>query len=340
MRYRRIGDSDLEVSEIALGSWLTFAGGVGFDAARACTEAALDAGITLFDTANMYGRGEAERAWGEILSAYPRDSYVLATKVWGPMSDTDRGLSAAQIAKQIDASLTRLRTDHVDLYYAHRFDTRVPVEETVEAFQRVVAEGKARYIGFSEWLPEQIEAAVAIAGPGLFVASQPQYSMLWRAPEPEVFPLAERIGASQVAWSPLAQGILTGKYRPDQPFPAGSRAADPEQARFFDLVLRPGVLEAVQRLRPVADGLGITMAQLALAWALRRSEVAAVITGASRPEQVRANAQASGVTLPTEVLEQVDAALGAVPVVEPTPALYVEPGVLHRGDLAGRPETA
>jgi aryl-alcohol dehydrogenase-like predicted oxidoreductase len=330
MQYRQIGDSDLTVSEIALGSWVTFAGGVGFDTTRACTEAAFDAGITFFDTANMYGHGEAERAWGQILSAHPRDSYVLATKVWGPMSDTDSGLSAAQIAKQIDASLERLQTDHVDLYYAHRFDTRVPIEETIEAFQRVVDQGKARYIGFSEWLPEQIEAAIEIAGPDLFVASQPQYSMLWRAPEVEVFPLSERIRVSQVVWSPLAQGILTGKYLPGEPFPAGSRAADPEQARFFDIVLRPGVLEAVQRLRPIADGLGISMAQLALAWALRRSEVAAVITGASRPEQVHANAAAAGIVLDPTTLAAVDEALGGVPITEPVPAMYVESGVLHR----------
>ena len=330
MRYRQLGSSDLQVSEISLGSWITFAGGVGLDATRTCTEAAFDAGITFFDTANMYGGGEAERAWGEILSGHARDSYVLATKVWGPMSDQDEGLSAPQIAKQINASLQRLQTDHVDLYYAHRFDAHVPIEETVEAFQRVVAEGKARYIGFSEWLPEQIEAAAAIAGPGLFVASQPQYSMLWRAPEQEVFPLSQRIGVSQVVWSPLAQGILTGKYRPGEPFPNGSRAADPEQARFFDLVLRDGVLEAVDRLRPIAEELGITLAQLALAWALRREEVAAVITGASRPEQVLANARASGVVLAAETLAAIDDALGAVPVTNPTPAMYVEPGVLHR----------
>ena len=330
MHYRRLGTSDLEVSEIALGSWITFAGGVGLDATRACTEAAFDAGITFFDTANMYGRGAAERAWGQILSEHDRDSYVLATKVWGPMSDEDKGLSAAQISTQIDASLERLQTDHVDLYYAHRFDTHVPIEETVEAFQRVVDQGKARYIGFSEWLPEQIEAAAAIAGPDLFVASQPQYSMLWRAPEREIFPLSQRIDVSQVVWSPLAQGILTGKYRPNEPFPAGSRAADPEQNRFFELVLRDGVLEAVARLQPVADGLGVTMAQLALAWALRRTEVAAVITGASRPEQVHANAQAAGVELDAAALAAIDEALGTAPVVEPTPAMYVEPGVLHR----------
>lgn len=330
MHYRRLGTSDLEVSEIALGSWITFAGGVGLDATRACTEAALDEGVTFFDTANMYGKGEAERSWGQILSEHPRDSYVLATKVWGPMSDEDKGLSAAQIAKQIDASLERLQTDHVDLYYAHRFDTHVPIEETIEAFQRVVDQGKARYIGFSEWLPEQIEAAVAIAGPDLFMASQPQYSMLWRAPERQIFPLSQRLGVSQVVWSPLAQGILTGKYRPNEPYPEGSRGADPEQARFFDLVLRDGVLEAVDQLRPIADGLGITMAQLALAWALRRTEVAAVITGASHAEQVHTNVQASGIELTAETLTAIDDALGSSPVTEPTPALYVEPGVVHR----------
>lgn len=330
MHYRRLGDSDLEVSEIALGSWITFAGGVGLDTTRACTEAAFDAGITFFDTANMYGGGAAETAWGEILPQHPRDSYVLATKVWGPMSDTDRGLSANQIAKQIDASLRRLRTDHVDLYYAHRFDTAVPIEDTVEAFQQVVRQGKARYIGFSEWLPEQIEAAVAIAGPDLFVASQPQYSMLWRAPEQEIFPLSSRIGVSQVVWSPLAQGVLTGKYRAGEAFPAGSRAADPEQARFLDIVLRDGVLEAVDGLRPIADDAGLTMAQLALAWALRRDELAAVITGASRPEQVHANASASGIRLSEDVLAAIDGALGDAAVMDPTPAMYVQPGVLHR----------
>jgi aryl-alcohol dehydrogenase-like predicted oxidoreductase len=330
MRYRRLGSSDLEVSEVSLGSWLTFAGGVGLDSVRECTEAAFDAGITFFDTANMYGRGAAETAWGGILSQHDRDSYVLATKVWGPMSDDDRGLSADQIAKQIDASLTRLQTDHVDLYYAHRFDTTVPIEETVEAFELVVQQGKARYIGFSEWLPEQIEAVLEIAPAGLFVASQPQYSMLWRAPESEVFPLSARHGVSQVVWSPLAQGILTGKYRVGEPTPAGSRAADPEMSRFMDIVMTDGVLEAVERLRPIADGLGITMAQLALAWALRRDELASVITGASRPEQVQSNAAASGISLDDATLTAIDAALGDAPVTEPTPALYVKPGVLHR----------
>src|SRR6201985_3371484 len=216
MRYRKLGSSDLEVSEIALGSWLTYAGGVEADQTRACTDAAFEVGINFFDTANIYGRGAAETAWGEILSGRPRDSYILATKVWGQMSDDpdDRGLSAAQIAKQIDASLARLQTDHVDLYQAHRFDPDVPIEETIEALQKVVAEGKARYLGFSEWTPEQIQAALGIAGPALFVSSQPQYSMLWQAPEAEVFPLSQANGISQIVWSPLAQGVLTGKYKP------------------------------------------------------------------------------------------------------------------------------
>src|SRR5436190_1569600 len=211
MRYRKLGSSDLEVSEISLGSWLTYSGGVAFEQTRACTDAAFDAGINFFDTANVYGRGAAETAWGEILSGRPRDSYVLATKVHGQMSDdpADRGLSAAQIAKQIDASLARLQTDHVDLYQAHRFDPDVPIEETIEALQRVVGEGKARYLGFSEWTPEQIQAAIDVAGPELFVSSQPQYSMLWQAPEAEVFPLCQANRISQIVWSPLAQSRCT-----------------------------------------------------------------------------------------------------------------------------------
>src|ERR1700761_9450574 len=198
MRYRPLGSSDLQVSEISLGSWLTYSGGVEAEATRACTDAAFDAGINFFDTANVYGRGAAETAWGEILSARPRNSYILATKVWGQMSDDpdDRGLSGAQIAKQIDASLARLRTDYVDLYQAHRFDPDVPIEETIEALQKVVSDGKARYLGFSEWTPEQIQAALEIAGPDLFVSSQPQYSMLWQAPEAEGFPLGAPNGIS------------------------------------------------------------------------------------------------------------------------------------------------
>jgi aryl-alcohol dehydrogenase-like predicted oxidoreductase len=332
MRYRKLGSSDLEVSEISLGSWLTFSGGVAFEQTRACTDAAVDAGINFFDTANVYGRGAAESAWGEILSGRPRESYILATKVWGQMSDdpADQGLSAAQIARQIDASLERLRTDHVDLYQAHRFDPDVPIEETLEALQQVVASGKARYLGFSEWTPEQIQAAIDIAGPDLFVSSQPQYSMLWRAPEVEVFPQCAENGISQIVWSPLAQGLLTGKYRPGQAPPPDSRAAHSEMGIAMGLVMNDKTLQAVDRLRPIADGAGLSMAELALAWVLRRPEVASAIVGASRPEQVRANANASGIELSPDTLAAIDEALGDAPVKEPTLAPLARTGVSHR----------
>jgi aryl-alcohol dehydrogenase-like predicted oxidoreductase len=318
------------VSEISLGSWLTFAGGVAADQTRACTEAAFDAGVNFFDTANVYGQGAAESAWGEILSRHPRDSYVLATKVFGRMSAADQGLSAGQIGRQIDASLKRLQTDYVDLYQAHRFDVTVPIEETIEAFQRVVQQGKARYLGFSEWTPEQIRAAIDIAGPGLFVSSQPQYSMLWQAPEAEVFPLCSANGISQIVWSPLAQGVLTGKYKPGQPLPADSRFASDAMNFAQDLVCSDETLAAVQRLVPVAEEAGLSLPTLALAWVLRRGEVASAITGASHPEQVRANAQASGVELTADVLAAVDAALGTAPVKAPTLAVLAQAGVRHR----------
>ena len=332
MRYRKLGSSDLEVSEISLGAWLTYAGGVAFEQTRACTEAAFAAGINFFDTANVYGRGAAERAWGEILSKHPRDSYILATKVHGQMSDDpqDKGLSAGQIAKQIDASLARLQTDHVDLYQAHRFDVEVPIEETIEALQLVVEQGKARYLGFSEWTPEQIQAAVDIAGPDLFVSSQPQYSMLWQAPEAEVFPLCARHQISQIVWSPLAQGVLTGKYRPGQPHPEDSRAASNEMSSAMHLVINDKTLEAVERLRPIAAEQGLTLAQLALAWVLRRPELASAIVGASRPEQVHANASASGIELSADVLRAIDEALGDAPVRGQTLAPFAREGVLHR----------
>jgi aryl-alcohol dehydrogenase-like predicted oxidoreductase len=332
MRYRKLGSSDLEVSEIALGAWLTYAGGIELDQTRACTDAAFEAGINFFDTANVYGRGAAETAWGEILSGRPRDSYILATKVWGQMSDDpdDRGLSAAQIAKQIDASLARLQTDYVDLYQAHRFDPDVPIEETIEALQKVVADGKARYLGFSEWTKEQIEAALAIAGPDLFVSSQPQYSMLWQAPEAEVFPLSAANGISQIVWSPLAEGVLTGKYKPGEAPPADSRAASDAMNKFIDRKLGEETLEAVQRLVPIAEGEGISLVELALAWVLRRDELAAAIVGASRPEQVHANAAASGIELSDDVLAAIDEALGDVPVKGPQLAPLAQGGVKHR----------
>jgi aryl-alcohol dehydrogenase-like predicted oxidoreductase len=312
---------------------LTYAGGIEAEQTRACTEAAFDAGINFFDTANVYGRGAAESAWGEILSKRPRASYILATKVWGQMSDDpeDSGLSARQIAKQIDASLQRLQTDHVDLYQAHRFDPDVPIEETIEALQRVVGEGKARYLGFSEWTAEQIEAAIEIAGAELFVSSQPQYSMLWRAPEAELLPLSAANGISQIVWSPLAQGVLTGKYEPGQPPPAGSRAASDTMGSFIRGFMDDRRLEAVARLRPIAGEAGLTMAEMAIAWVLRREEVASAIVGASRPEQVHSNAAASGVELSPDVLEAIDEALGDTPITGPVLAPLARAGVLHRG---------
>ena len=315
MRYRTIGSSDLQVSEISLGSWLTYSGGVEADAIRACTEAAFEAGINFFDTANVYGRGAAETAWGEILSGRPRDSYILATKVWGQMSDDpdDRGLSGAQIAKQIDASLARLQTDYVDLYQAHRFDTSVAIEETIEALQQVVADGKARYLGFSEWTPEQIQAAIEIGGSDLFVSSQPQYSMLWQAPEAEVFALSAANGISQIVWSPLAQGILTGKYAAGGKIPRDSRAANETMGAFIHQAwLRPRTLEAVQALKPLAERAGLTLAQFALAWVLRQSNVASAITGASRPEQVDENAAASGHDVAPELFVEAERIIAGV----------------------------
>jgi aryl-alcohol dehydrogenase-like predicted oxidoreductase len=281
---------------------------------RRLHDAAFDAGITFFDTANVYGRGASETAWGEILAGHPRDSYVLATKVYFPMSDTDKGLSAAQIYKQIDASLQRLRTDHVDLYQCHRYDTNTPLEETMQALTEVVEAGKARAIGFSEWTPEQIQAALDLPGMAKFVSSQPQYSMLYRVPEQGVLDVCRRNGISQVVFSPLAQGVLTGKYRPGEPPPADSRAASDEMNTFIGRLVQDDTLEAVQRLKPIADGAGLTLPQLALAWILREDNVASAIIGASRPEQVQANAAAAGIELTPDVLAAIDEALGDVVV--------------------------
>jgi 1-deoxyxylulose-5-phosphate synthase len=312
MHLRPLGDSTLEVSAIALGSWLTYSGGVGREQTEACTRAAFDAGITFFDTANVYGRGAAERAWGEILAGYPRDSFVLATKVFFPMSPGDRGLSSAQIHKQIDASLRRLGTDFVDLYQCHRYDDQTPLEETMQALTEVVEAGKARWIGFSEWPAERIREALALPGVAKFVSSQPQYSALWRAPEAEVFPLCRENGISQVVWSPLAQGVLTGKYRPGEAPPPDSRARSREMNRFIGRWLDDALLEAVARLQPIADAGGLTMSQLALAWVLRHEEVAAAIVGASRPEQVHENARAADVRLDDDTVAAIDAALAPV----------------------------
>ena len=329
MNYRKLGSSDLEVSDVSLGSWLTYSGGVQRDQTEACTKAAFDAGVTFFDTANAYGDGAAEEAWGEILKGYDRDSYVLATKVFFPIRG-EKGLSAEQIHKQIDASLERLQTDHVDLYQCHRFDVTVPVEETMEALSEIVRAGKVRYLGFSEWTPEQIRAGLEVAGAEKFVSSQPQYSMLWQAPEAEVFELCAENGISQVVWSPLAEGVLTGKYKPGEAPPADSRAASDAMNDFITSRLTDETLEAVARLAPIADDEGLTMPQLALAWVLRRSEVASAIVGASRPEQVEQNVAASGVTLSDDALRAIDEALGDVPVTGQTLAPGASDGVKHR----------
>jgi len=312
VRYRRLGSSDLEVSEISLGSWLTYSGGVAREQAEACVDRAFNVGINFIDTANVYGRGASETFIGEVLASRPRGSYVLATKLFHPMSDTDYGLSREQVFKQIDASLARLRTDYVDLYQCHRYDGDTPLEETMEALAEVVRQGKARYLGFSEWTAEQIQAAIDLPGVARFVSSQPQYSVLSRHPEGEVIPVCAANGISQIVWSPLAQGVLTGKYRPGNPPPEGTRATSEIMGGFLGRFLREEVLEAVQRLRPIANGLGITLSQLALAWVLREPNVASAIVGASRPEQVDENASASGIELGESTLAAIDEAVGAV----------------------------
>ena len=309
MEYRRLGRSELVISEISLGSWLTYGVGVEAERATACVRRAFEVGINFFDTANVYGRGAAESFLGEVLSGVDRSAYVLATKAFFPMSETDRGLSAAQIRKQSEASLRRLRTDYVDLYQCHRYDRNTPLEETMEALTALVRSGKARYIGFSEWTVEQIEAALAIPGVEPFVSSQPEYSMLWRKAE-RVIPVCRREGISQIVWSPLAQGALTGKYKPGSPPPADSRAASKSMGSMMGRFRDDSVLEAVQRLRPVAADLGLTMAQLALAWVLQEENVASAIIGASRPDQIDENVGASGVALDDGVLTAIDDALG------------------------------
>ncbi len=307
MKYRKLGASGLEVSEIALGSWLTYGVGVKQDAARACVDRAFGLGINFIDTANVYGRGAAETFLGDALSGRPRDSYVLATKLFFPMSDTDKGLSATQIHKQIDASLQRLRTDYVDLYQCHRYDTDTPLEETMAALSEVVRQGKARYIGFSEWSPAQIEAAFAIPGVERFVSSQPQYSLLHRRPEEKVIPFCAANGVSQIVWSPLAQGVLTGKYEPGAKLPTDSRAASDTMGTMMNNWLRPEVLAAVHNLKPLAKEANCTMTQFALAWVLREPNVASAIVGASRPEQLDENAAASGLKIDPVLFDKAEA---------------------------------
>ncbi len=311
MRYRRLGSSDLEVSEISLGSWLTYGVGVERERAAACVDAAFGLGINFIDTANIYGRGAAESFLGEVLAGRPRESYVLATKLYFPMTDSDFGLSRAQVEKQLDASLKRLRTDYVDLYQCHRYDEQTPLEETMAALTDAVRSGKTRYIGFSEWPADKIEAALALSGVEKFVSSQPQYSLLWRVPEKAVIPLCAANAISQIVWSPLGQGVLTGKYRPGAPPPAGTRATSEEMGAWMDRLLRPDILDAVQRLKPVAAEAGLSLAQFALAWVLREPNVASAIVGASRPEQLAENAAASGAEVDPALFARAEKIVGA-----------------------------
>jgi len=319
VRFRRLGSSDLQVSEISLGSWLTYGVGVENDAARACLDKAFELGMNLIDTSNVYGRGAAEEFLGDALKDRPRDSYVLATKLFFPMDDTgeNQGLSRQQVFKQIDDSLRRLRTDFVDLYQCHRYDQGTPLEETMDALSEIVRQGKVRYLGFSEWSPDQIRASLELSPPNeKFVSSQPEYSILWRVIEREVIALCAANGISQIVWSPLAQGVLTGKYKPGEPPPADTRMGN-EMGWAMDRYRDDDVLEAAQRLVPIAKGLGISMAQLALAWVLREPNIASAIIGASRPEQVEDNAAASGIELDASILAAIDEAVADVVQVEP-----------------------
>ncbi|WP_116452446.1 aldo/keto reductase family protein [Blastococcus litoris] len=322
MEFRRLGRSGLNISEIAYGNWLTHGGQVEEDAAFACVRAALDAGITTFDTADVYAGTRAEAVLGRALEGQRRSSYELFTKVYWPTGPgrNDRGLSRKHVIESCHASLERLKTDYVDLYQAHRYDTTVPLEETMTAFADLVRAGKVLYIGVSEWNAEQIAAGAALArelGVQL-ISNQPQYSMLWRVIEPEVVPTSEKEGLSQIVWSPLAQGVLTGKYLPGQQPPADSRGGHAEAGGSMKGFLRDDILTRVQELRPVADDLGLSMAQLAIAWVLQNPNVGAAIIGATRPEQVHDNVKASGVRLDDDVLRRIDDVLGEVVERDPT----------------------
>jgi aryl-alcohol dehydrogenase-like predicted oxidoreductase len=322
--YRNLGRSGLKVTEITYGNWLTHGSQVENDTAKACVRAALDAGITSFDTADAYANTAAEGVLGEALKGERRDGVEIFTKVFwptGPRGANDRGLSRKHVLRSIEGSLTRLQTDYVDLYQAHRYDHVTPLEETMQAFADIVRAGKALYIGVSEWTAEQIRAGVALAKElhVPLVSNQPQYSMLWRVIEDQVVPTSEELGLSQVVWSPVAQGVLTGKYLPGAPAPAGSRATDEKGGAQVvrRLTENEDVLTRVQNLRPVADELGLTMAQLAVAWVLQNKNVAAALIGASRPEQVAENVKASGVVIPAELMATIDEVLGDVVVRDP-----------------------
>ncbi|MGI5187066.1 aldo/keto reductase family protein [Promicromonospora sp. CA-289599] len=327
VNYRYLGNSGLKISEITYGNWLTHASQVENDVATACVRAALDAGITTFDTADAYANTAAEQVLGDALKGERRESLEIFTKVYwptGPKGPNDVGLSRKHIMESINGSLTRLGTDYVDLYQAHRYDVETPLEETMQAFADIVRQGKALYIGVSEWSADQIRDGAALAKELGFqlISSQPQYSMLWRVIEDEVVPASKEAGVSQIVWSPMAQGVLSGKYLPGQPAPAGSRATDEKGgAQTISRFMTDETLTAVQNLKPVAAELDLSMAQLAVAWVLQNDNVAAALVGASRPEQVAENVKASGVTIPAELMKQIDDALDGVIERDPTKTL-------------------
>jgi aryl-alcohol dehydrogenase-like predicted oxidoreductase len=323
MEFRYLGNSGLKISEITYGNWLTHGSQVENDVATQCVRAALDAGISTFDTADVYANTMAEDVLGTALTGERRQSLEIFTKVFGPTGPkghNDVGLSRKHILESIDGSLTRLKTDYIDLYQAHRYDVETPLEETMQAFADVVRQGKALYIGVSEWTAEQLRAGHALAKElGIhLISNQPQYSMLWRVIESEVVPASEELGISSIVWSPLAQGVLTGKYKPGQAPPEGTRATDAKGgANMIKRWMSDDVLTSVQKLQPIADELGLTMAQLAIAWVLQNRNVASAIIGASRPAQVAANVKASGVKLDADVLTKIDDAVGGLAETDP-----------------------
>lgn len=328
MEFRRLGRSGLKISEIAYGNWITHAGQVEEDQARACVHAALDAGITTFDTADVYAGTKAEEVLGRALAGQRREGLEIFTKVYWPIGTgmNDRGLSRKHIMEGLHGSLRRLGTDYVDLYQAHRFDYETPLEETMRAFDDLVRQGKVLYVGVSEWTADQIRQAVEIAdamGFDRLVSNQPQYNMLWRVIETEVIPTSEELGVSQIVWSPIAQGVLTGKYRPGAPLPEGTRATSQNGAGFIARWLEDDVLHAVERLRPIAADAGLSLAQLAVAWVLQNPNVSAAIIGATRPEQVTENVAAAGVRLEADLMAAIDTALGGL--IERDPAKTVSP---------------
>ncbi|GAA1184435.1 MULTISPECIES: aldo/keto reductase family protein [Nesterenkonia] len=329
MEFRYLGHSGLKISEITYGNWITHGSQVENDTATRCVHAALDAGITTFDTADVYANTVAEQVLGDAVAGQRRESLEIFTKVYfptGPKGHNDTGLSRKHIMESIDGSLRRLGTDYVDLYQAHRFDVETPLEETMQAFADIVRQGKALYIGVSEWNAEQLRAGHALAKELGFqlISNQPQYNMLWRVIEPEVIPASEELGISQIVWSPIAQGVLTGKYVPGQPLPEGSRATDEQGgAQFIQRYLDDEILQAVQKLKPIAEELELTLAQLSIAWVLQNPNVATALVGASRPEQIASNVAAAGVTLDGATLEAIDSVVGHL--AQDDPALTKSP---------------